>query len=306
MALYVLYTSSSLGFSYSPRPTRSCERLVDSRGEILQHAYQDVTSWDKVETREHLIILGDLLEDLLVEQDDLSPKETIKEFQNHLKKNKKEIRRRDIQIPHETTGVLITVPGQVSPEEQQLIAKLVWEIESCKQQSTELQKEIKTTKEMVEKKKKQLEELRSEQDCLSESGEYAIDLTLSNNGVDRNVYHGKCLIGPHIQKLLDKRVQVLDELEKEFVAVRARTIEKHPGADCVSLEEIREEMAFLLEVLHCYDILFAILRRTRTIYTVAEIGELQAAMNRLKILWPTQRTWEQKEVSVTPKSHNLW
>jgi peptidoglycan hydrolase CwlO-like protein len=42
-----------------------------------------------------------------------------------------------------------------------LIAKLVWEIESCKQQSTELQKEIKTTKEMIEKKKKQLEELRS-------------------------------------------------------------------------------------------------------------------------------------------------
>jgi hypothetical protein len=65
-------------------------------------------------------------------------------------------------------------------------------------------------------------------------------------------------------------------------------------------------MAFFAEVLHCYDILFAILRRTRTIYTDAEIAELQAAINRLKILWPTQRTWEQKEASVTPKSHNLW
>jgi hypothetical protein len=136
---------------------------------------------------------------------------------------------------------------------------------------------------------------------LSESGEYAINLTLSNNGVDRNVYHGKCLIGPHIQKLLDKRVKVLEELEEAFLAVRA-----HPGATCASVKEIREEMAFFSEVLHCYDILFAILRCTRTIYTVAQIAELQVTINRLKNLWPTQRHWEQKEVSVTPKCHNLW
>jgi hypothetical protein len=116
--------------------------------------------------------------------------------------------------------MLITVPGRVSPEEQQLITKLTWEIESCKEQSIELQNEIKTTKDMIEKKKKQLEELQSERNCLAESGKYAIDLTLSNNGVDRNVYHGKCLIGPHIQKLLDRRVVILEELETEFVAVR--------------------------------------------------------------------------------------
>ncbi len=133
----------------------------------------------------------------------MSPKDTVKEFENHLKEINKEIRSRDLRIPHETTGVLITVPGRVSPEEQQLITKLTWEIEACKQQSAELQKEIKTTKETTEKKKRKLEELRSERECLAESGKYAIDLTLSNNGVDRNVYHGKCLIGPHIQKLLD-------------------------------------------------------------------------------------------------------
>jgi predicted RNase H-like nuclease (RuvC/YqgF family) len=125
----------------------------------------------------------------------------------------------------------------VSPEEQQLVAKLVWEIGSCKQQATELQKEIKTTKETIEKKKKQLEELRSERNCLSESGEYAIDLTLLNNGVDRNVYHGKCLIAPHIPKLLDKRVKVLEVLEEAFLAVRAQTIEAHPGANCASVKE---------------------------------------------------------------------
>ena len=104
--------------------------------------------------------------------------------------------------------------------------------------------------------------MRSTRDCLAKSGEYAIDLVLSNNGVDRNVYHGKCIIGPHIQKLLDRRVKVLEEMEAEFVSVRARTIEKHPGADCASIQEIAQEMAFFAEVLHCYDISLALLRRT--------------------------------------------
>jgi hypothetical protein len=48
------------------------------------------------------------------------------------------------------------------------------------------------------------------------------------------------------------------------------------------------------------------LQQSRTIYTVAKIAELQGAINKLKILWPTQRSWEQKEASVTPKLHNLW
>jgi hypothetical protein len=79
-----------------------------------------------------------------------------------------------------------------------------------------------------------------------------ISTTLSNNGVDRNVYHAKCLIGSHIQKLLDQRVKVLKELETEFLAVSAWTIEKHPGTDCASIEEIGEKMTFFSEVLHCY------------------------------------------------------
>jgi predicted RNase H-like nuclease (RuvC/YqgF family) len=105
-------------------------------------------------------------------------------------------------IPHETTGAMIRVPGRVvSPEEQEMIAKLQWEITRCKEQSAGLRNEIKTTKERIEKNKSKLEELRGERDCLKDSGEYAIDLTLSNNGV------GKCLIGPHIQKLLDRQVK---------------------------------------------------------------------------------------------------
>jgi hypothetical protein len=76
----------------------------------------------------------------------LSPKETIKEYETHLKMTNKEIRKCDIWIPHETTGMLITVPGRVCPKEQQLITKLTWEIKFCKEQWAELQKELKTTK----------------------------------------------------------------------------------------------------------------------------------------------------------------
>jgi hypothetical protein len=88
---------------------------------------------EEVDSREHIIILGDMLEDLLLEQDKLSPKETIKEFENHLKAINKEFPSLYIWIPHETTGELITVPGWVLQQEQQLITKLTWQIESCQQ-----------------------------------------------------------------------------------------------------------------------------------------------------------------------------
>jgi hypothetical protein len=65
-------------------------------------------------------------------------------------------------------------------------------------------------------------------------------------------------------------------------------------------------MKFFSDVLQCYNICFALLRGTRTIFTDEQIAELQAAIDRLKDLWPTQRCWEQKGASVTPKSHNLW
>jgi hypothetical protein len=83
-----------------------------------------------------------------------------------------------VVILNQQTGQTITQPGWVSSEEQQLIKKLQpMGNESCTEQSTVLQAEIKTTKELIEKNKHKLEELRSTRDCLAESGEYAIDCT---------------------------------------------------------------------------------------------------------------------------------
>jgi trehalose/maltose hydrolase-like predicted phosphorylase len=110
------------------------EKLCDCRIETLPE--------EEVDLHEHLVILGDMLENLLVKQDDLNPKETIKEYQTHLKLTQKEIRRREVVILNEQTGQMITQPGWVSSEEQHLIEKLQWEIESCTEQSTVLQAEI--------------------------------------------------------------------------------------------------------------------------------------------------------------------
>ena len=60
------------------------EKFCDCRIETLPE--------EEVNLREHLVILGDMLENLLVKQDDLNPKETIKEYQTHLKLTQKEIR----------------------------------------------------------------------------------------------------------------------------------------------------------------------------------------------------------------------
>ena len=91
-----------------------------------------------------------------------------------------------------------------------LLMDCQWKIKSCMVQSTLLQAEIKTTEELIERKKNKLEELRSAQDCLVESGEYAMGYPLSNNDIYRNIYHRqKCLIGPHIQKLLDECAKVV-------------------------------------------------------------------------------------------------
>jgi hypothetical protein len=100
-------------------------------------------------------------------------------------------------------------------------------------------------------------------------------------------------------------VKVLKEFETEFLAVRTRTVEKHHGADCASIKELGEEITFCSEVHHCYDTCFVILRHKNNIHRCQD-WRAPRCHQQVEILWPTQRSWEQKEASVTPKSHNLW
>ena len=113
--------------------------------------------------------------------------------------------------------------------------------------------------------RKALNSLKETWDLTDESLEYAIDLTLCLNGVDRKVYHGQCLIGPQIQKLLANRVQIIDQLETEFLRVREQNSNQNPTTNLASVEEIKEEMNFFRIILHCYDCAFGLLRRTRKI-----------------------------------------
>jgi hypothetical protein len=134
--------------------------------------------------------------------------------------------------------------------------------------------ETKSAKEEIEKMRKTLKDLKDTRDLTDESVEYAIDRTLCLNGVDRKVYHGQCLIGPQIQKLLANRVQIIDQLETEFLRVREQNSIKNPTTNLASIEEIKEEMNFFQIILHCYDCAFGLLRKTQKIFTSEEISEL--------------------------------
>ncbi len=108
--------------------------------------------------------------------------------------------------------------------------------------------------------------MRDTRDLTEGSVEYAIDNTLCANRVDRKVYHGQCLIRPQIQKLLANRVTILSQLEANFLRVREQTLETDATTNLASIEENKEEMAFLSQILHCYDCVFGLLCRTRTIF----------------------------------------
>jgi hypothetical protein len=122
---------------------------------------------------------------------------------------------------------------------------------------------------------------------LVESGEYAIDFISSNND---GWYRSKCVPrqvpdwSTHT-KVTGQTYESCQRNENE-IFYRLRALEKNPGADCASTEEIGEEMVFFSKILHCYDACFLILRRTRMIFNIEEITALEASINQLQLLWP--------------------
>jgi hypothetical protein len=274
------------------------ETFSDIRVEIL--------SQEEVATRENLVVRTNDLEDLLFEKEELQSEKVIKELEKHLGGMRKEIEGRATVSINPRTQEPTTVPGRVTQEEQHIVDQISWEITSWHQTTNEISGEIKTAKDNIGKMKEQLKGMRETRDLTDESAEYAIDDTLCNNGVDRKVYHGQCLIGPQIMKLLANRIQIMQQLEEKLLTVRAANVARDPTTDLASVEEVKEEMAFFAKILHCYDSAFGLLRRTRTIFSEEQRTELQGAIDTLIATWPTQRTWEKKEASVTPKSHDLW
>jgi hypothetical protein len=246
------------------------------------------------------------LEELVFASEELQPKESIKELEKHLARMKNQIKGRSRTCVNPATNEAIIIPGRVTHEEHLMMDQISWEISSWHETSKQVGQETKSAKEEIENMKKKLKRLSDTRDLTEESVEYAIDRTLCDNGVDRKVYHGKCLIGPQIQKLLANRVAIMGQLESKFLRVRLQNLSNDPNIDLASIEEIKEEMRFFQSILACYDSIFGLLRRKRTIITPEEKHGLGHAIDRLKVLWPTQRVWEKKAASVTPKSHDLW
>jgi hypothetical protein len=234
------------------------EKFSDVRVEIL--------SQEEVSTRENLVVRTNDLEDLLFEKEELQSKETIKELEKNLAGVRKEIERRDTVSINPRTREPTTIPGRVTQEEQHIVDQISCEITSWHETTSKISGEIKTARENIGKMKERLKWMRETRDLTDESAEYAIDDTLCKNGVDRKVYHGQCLIGPQIMKLLANRIRIMQQLESKLLTVRAINVAKDPTTDLASVEEIKEEMAFFAKILHCYDSAFGLLCRTRTIF----------------------------------------
>ena len=117
----------------------------------------------------------------------------------------------------------------MTPEEQLIVNQISWDITSWYATTKQLFDEKKSAKEEIEKMRKTLTNLKDTRDLTDESVEYAIDRTLCLNGVDRKVYHGQCLIGPQIQKLLANRVEIINQLETKFLQVREQNLRKKPN-----------------------------------------------------------------------------
>ena len=97
----------------------------------------ETVSEKEVQLRDELIILGDALEELLIEQAEISPKETIKDYKAYLKTTEQEIANRSRQIPNEA-GHVIRIPAMKTPAELHLIANLKWEIDALAQQAKDI------------------------------------------------------------------------------------------------------------------------------------------------------------------------
>jgi hypothetical protein len=257
------------------------EKFADCRVEIVQP--------EEVELWELLVIPTNDLEDLLFENEELPPNESIKELQKHLARMEKEIKRRTTSFINQRTREPAIIPGRVTQEEQRIMDQVSWQITSWIETTKKLAEETKSAKEQIEKMTKKLKRVRETRDLTDESIKYAIDRTLCANGVDRKVYHVQCLIGPQIMKLLENRVEIMSQLEVKFLHVREENLAKDPTTDLASIEEIREEMVFFRRILNCYDCVFSLLRRTRTIFSTEERMELLGAIEILSSLWPTQR-----------------
>jgi hypothetical protein len=116
--------------------------------------------------------------------------------------------------------IVPVIPGRVTEEEQRIKDQISWQITSWHETTKEVAEETKSAKEQIEKMTKRLKMMRDTRDLTDGSVEYAIDATLCADGVDRKVYHGQCLIGPPIMKLLANRVEIMSQLEMKFLHVQ--------------------------------------------------------------------------------------
>jgi hypothetical protein len=85
---------------------------------------------------------------------------------------------------------------------------------------------------------------------------------LTKLGVIRLACFNNSFIGPHIRKMLEFRKEIIEQQEEGLLRVLRRSQDSHQP-DAASETEVKEEMEFFGDILHCYDAIFGILRKVK-------------------------------------------
>jgi hypothetical protein len=146
---------------------------------------------------------------LLFESKKLQLKESIEELEKHLARLEKEIREITRMCIKPRMGEPTIITGHVTQQEQCIVDHIYGEITSWHETTKQVAEVTNSTKVQIEKMAMQLKRMRRETiDLMDGTAEHLIDCTLCASRVDRKVYHGQCMIGPQIIKLLAKRVEM--------------------------------------------------------------------------------------------------
>jgi hypothetical protein len=275
---------------------RRMENFNDKTVEMLPEA--------EISARETMVQRVDELKVLLYEINQLAPfVEQSKNCKQMLKDLNKGInaRKRKVKVGRKTV-IVKAVPTKA---EYDLQKNLTFQIEMSEGHRQELAEEVKSKKEAIRLLQKRVTQMRKERGIDEDSGAYAIDKAFTEKGVDRSAYFNNSFIGPHIRKMLEFRKEIIEQQEEGLLKVLKRSQDSNQR-DIASETEVKEEMEFFGDILHCYDAIFGILRKVKTMYGEKEISELKEAIRSLKDLWPTQRHWETKIATCTPKGHDIW
>jgi hypothetical protein len=145
---------------------------------------------------------------------------------------------------------MVTANATPTKAEHELQKNLAFQIEMSEGQQQELAEELRSKKEAMRVLQKTSTQMRKERGVGEDSGAHAIDKTFTEKGVDRSAHLNCSFIGPHTRKMLECREEIIEQQEEGLLKVLKRSKDSSQR-DTASEEEVKAEMEFFGDILHC-------------------------------------------------------